>query len=485
MCNILFLYLFRTKTKLIMNKTLQSKFWRPVLSALFLLCLGCSNSSDPSKTDPPSGPEPEETTISLNEFKTFLANRVSSCEYCRSLSVKDGCFEMNCLGQESCRIEKGDALYLTIGEDGKWLADGKSTGVVADAEAVAGTMPAVTVAASGNLVVNGDDIGVPAGKSLRCIIDARKHVYVCFSDGNVALGNEMYGTYNPVLPVGKSELRILFIGNSFTEDATEHLPGILKAAGVNHVTMTRAYHGGYTLPEYNDNFASANICARRDCAAGGTKWDGTNALDSSLEEILESDTWDIVTLQEHTGKEVAWEWPGTLRDALGGLVDKIYSAQPKHRPTIVYLMAQSYGRYNATILPKFDNDQEKMFGTVTGVVKKIMSETCIDRVIPSGTMLQNLRTTSVNVDNNMDLTRDSYHMDFGLSRYGAACTVFEAIVKPCTGKTLDGNTYRYSTSSTDPTKYSTPVTDANAPIAVRAAQEAVKKPFEITNLSNL
>ena len=91
----------------------------------------------------------------------------------------------------------------------------------------------------------------------------------------------------------------------------------------------------------------------------------------------------------------------------------------------------------------------------------------------------------MNVDNNMDLTRDSYHMDFGLSRYGAACTVFEAIVKPCTGKTLDGNAYRYSTSSTDPTKYSTPVTDANAPIAVRAAQEAVKKPFEVTNLSNL
>lgn len=468
-----------------MNKNVLSKWMRPVLGALFLLCWGCSSASDPPKTDPPVGPEPGETTLSLNEFKTFLANRISSCEYCRSLSVNDGCFEMSCLGQKSCRLEKGDALYLTVGKDGTWLVDGKSTGVAADAAIVAGAMPAVTVASSGNLVVNGDDIGAPAGKSLRCMIDARKHVYACFSDGTVALGNEMYGTYNPVLPVGKNELRILFIGNSFTEDATEHLPGILKAAGVTHVTMTRAYHGGYTLPEYDDNFASANICARRDCAAGGTKWEGTNALDRSLEEILESGTWDIVTLQEHTGKEVAWTWPGTLRNALGGLIDKIYSAQPKHRPTIVYLMAQTYGRYNATILPKFDNDPDKMFRTVTDVVKKIMSETCIDRVIPSGTMLQNLRTTSANADNQMDLTRDSYHMDYGLSRYGAACTVFEAIISPCTGKTLDGNTYRYAASSTEPSKYSTPVTDANAPIAIRAAREAVKKPFEITDLSSL
>ena len=71
-----------------------------------------------------------------------------------------------------------------------------------------------------------------------------------------------------------------------------------------------------------------------------------------------------------------------------------------------------------------------MFSTVTGVVQQILSETCVDLVIPSGTMLENLRTTSVNVSNGLELTRDSYHMDYGISRYGAACTVFESIIAP-------------------------------------------------------
>lgn len=467
-----------------MNKTLQSKFLKIVFCALLLLGWGCSDSGMGAGGVPDPG-FGVEIPISLGKFKTFLTERIVACEYVRSLTEKDDCFEMKCLNGKSCRVKKDDAVFLTIGDDGKWYADGKATNVDANAKAVARSAPAVSVASSDNLVVNGDDLGVPAGDPLRCMIDAQKHVYTCFSDATLTLGSEMCGTYNPELSAGKEELRILFIGNSFTEDATEHLPGILKAAGVTNVTMVRAYHGGYTLPEYNDNFASANICARRDCAAGGTKWEGSNALNSSLDAILNSNTWDIVTLQEHTGKNTAWEWPGTLKGALGGLVDKIYAAQPQHRPTIVYLMAQAYGDSNKTILPSFDGDQLKMYGVITSQVKKIMTETPIDQVIPSGTMLQNLRTTSVNVPNDMDLTRDSYHMDYGISRYGAACAVFETLIKPCTGKTLDGNTYRYEVSNTSSPKYSTPVTDANAPIAIRAAQEACKNPFEVTDLSNL
>lgn len=84
----------------------------------------------------------------------------------------------------------------------------------------------------------------------------------------------------------------------------------------------------------------------------------------------------------------------------------------------------------------------------------------------------------------MDLSRDLFHMDMGISRYGASCVVFETIIGPCVGKTMDGNTYRYSVSNTSPTWYTTPVTDVNAPIALAATRFAISNPFLVTNMKN-
>ena len=97
-------------------------------------------------------------------------------------------------------------------------------------------------------------------------------------------------------------------------------------------------------------------------------------------------------------------------------------------------------------------------------------------------MLQNLRTSPLN--NDMDLTRDGYHMDYGLSRYAAACAVFESIISPSfDGKKLDGNSFRYNVSSTADGTYTTPVTDDNQPVALQAARYALATPFAVTDMS--
>ena len=97
-------------------------------------------------------------------------------------------------------------------------------------------------------------------------------------------------------------------------------------------------------------------------------------------------------------------------------------------------------------------------------------------------MLQNLRTS--NLDNDMNLTRDGYHMDNGISRYGASCTVFESIITPKFNVNLDGNKYRYNVSDTGESSYSTPVTDVNAPVALQAARHAIKSPYVVTDMSD-
>lgn len=213
---------------------------------------------------------------------------------------------------------------------------------------------------------------------------------------------------------------------------------------------------------------------------GGGYWaaDGVATPVKADAEALRGGASPAVTLT--AGGTIAFD--GTERGAISGLCDYIQQAQPLDRPTIGYIMAQAYGAYHSHY-PKYFANQQAMFEAIVAQVRKITAQTCIDIVIPSGTSLQNLRTSSLNRDNGMDLTRDSYHMDYGISRYAAAATVFRTLVTPCTGVSVEGNGYRYSTSSTSTTGYSTPVTDANAPVAIRAALEACRTPYAVTDMS--
>ncbi len=433
--------------------------------------------------------EPVTLFGSTEEMKSFLKSRIIACDYAESVTEVGGVLKFGFKGAPTRGVRKAAIPFFTVGANHHWMADKAATPVEADAAALrGGAVPAVTLTASGKIAFDGVDTGVDAPQSgavaLRCVVHTGKYLCFAFSDEEMLwIGSELNGGFNPPLPVGTQSLSILFIGNSFTVDATEHLPGMLKSAGITNVRMARAYHGGYKLPEFFENYAAPDICTYYFCQAGATKWENDGVLNRSLRSIIESDEWDIVTIQEHTGSKYAWEWSTTAQDAIFGLCDKIQQAQPLHRPTICYIMAQAYGRSNTYIYPKYFTSQQAMFEAITAQVEKITTKSCIDIVIPSGTALQNLRTTSLNKNNGMDLTRDSYHMDFGISRYAAAATVFQTLITPFTQQSVEANTYRYSNSSTSTTAYSTPVTDANAPIAITAALEACRTPYAVTDMS--
>ena len=66
----------------------------------------------------------------------------------------------------------------------------------------------------------------------------------------LALGLSAQEKYvNYPLPENPDTLRILAIGNSFSDDATQYLPDLLEAAGIHNVILGRLYIGGCTLEE--------------------------------------------------------------------------------------------------------------------------------------------------------------------------------------------------------------------------------------------
>lgn len=294
----------------------------------------------------------------------------------------------------------------------------------------------------------------------------------------------LIGVKDPEPPSeSNAKLKILFIGNSFTKDAVEHIPGLLAAAGIKDIKLYHMYYGGRRVYEYNDGYTSSVDYHCYRCENGATSW--TDVTGHSLHEVVSSDKWDIVTIQEHTGRAVAWDWTASQKSAFQGLVDKIKADCPDKTPDFYFIMSQAYHDMNR--IATADRGQinfkttEEMYNVIVEMTKKLMADIPFKDVIATGTCLQNLRTSSLN--NEMCLTRDGYHMDYGISRYAAACMVFEKLISPSFDNIkLDGNTYRYDNSSTTSGSYSTPVTDANAPIALQAARYALQTPYQTTSM---
>ena len=276
-------------------------------------------------------------------------------------------------------------------------------------------------------------------------------------------GLDPQGPSQPGAP--QEELSILFIGNSFTMDAVNHLPGIISAAGLTNVHMVHMYYGGRVVSQYNSGWQTSSDYKKYECRPGLTSWTVTD--NTNLSEVAASREWDVVTIQEHTGNKAAWTWNDSAKKNLQELIDKVKAAQGDNVPKFYYILSQAY------------SDMSKIgSGSQSSITWGSSQAGMWDVISSTGVMLQNLRTSNIN--NSLDLTRDGYHMDNGIARYGASCTVFETLITPKYNKRLDGNTYTYDVSNST----TTPVTSANASVAREAARYAVKNPYVVTQMKN-
>ncbi len=256
-------------------------------------------------------------------------------------------------------------------------------------------------------------------------------------------------------------VRILAIGNSFSQDAVEQYLYELCAAEDIEVVIGNAYIGGCSLERHVNN-------AREDAPAyqyrkivNGEK---TNTKGVSLLEVIRDEAWDFISLQQASGFSGQYE---TYERSLPELA--AYVRQNASNPDMKLMMHQTWA-YESTSTHKafanYDKDQAKMFKAIVKSVYRAAPKLAhTDLVIPSGTAIQNGRTSFVGDH----FTRDGYHLNLDYGRYTAACTWFEAIF----GRDVTQNAYRPDT-----------VSEYYARMARMAAHEAVKHPKTVTTLSD-
>ena len=266
--------------------------------------------------------------------------------------------------------------------------------------------------------------------------------------------------FTDLLVAGERVIKILTIGNSFSEDAVENYLHDLASAAGHKVMIANMYIGGCNLETHWKN-ASGNLPAYqlRTISPDGTR--GT-MNEKALREVIAGENWDYISFQEVS--QLSGKMEGYTA-YLPQLVE--YAAALTTNPEVKFVLHQTWAYAqdsNHFGFPNYDSDQMTMFQAIVETVWQAKNLTDIAMIIPSGTAIQNARTSYIGDR----FTRDGYHLSLTMGRFTAAATWFEALF----GGIADNPFI--------PDMFS----EYDTELARTAALEAVSKPTEVTPLTN-
>lgn len=256
----------------------------------------------------------------------------------------------------------------------------------------------------------------------------------------------------------KDIVKILAIGNSFSEDAIEqNLHELAEAEGIKTV-VANLYIPGCSLERHME-CVRENLKAYRYRKIGE---DGkmTQTDNKQVGEALAEEDWDYVSVQQASHfSGVYYTYQPYLNELIAYVRQHV---SPKTK--IIFHQTWAYAQNsNHDGFKKYGNNQATMFSSILGATKQALKESKIDILVPAGTAIQNARTSSLGDH----LNRDGYHLELCYGRYTAACTWYETIF----GKSVVGNTFAPGG-----------ITATQKRIAQQAAHAAVKQPFRVTTI---
>ncbi len=242
----------------------------------------------------------------------------------------------------------------------------------------------------------------------------------------------------------RTSVKILAVGNSFSEDATYYLGDLLQNAGVQNVTVANAYVGNCPMYQHYE-YASNNTAAYtyQKTTKGYSNW--TENENNTLATILADEDWDAVIMQERSfnagGKgansytkfeelynyikenvpktaqfywQMTWAFPEHDPDGLRYLANTSNKDHTHAATTESLSTATEHYTFHL-----YDCSQTQMYNDICSATQTNVSvKDWFAGIIPTGTSIQNLRTSSLGDS----LNRDNCHLNYKEGRYTAALT---------------------------------------------------------------
>lgn len=254
------------------------------------------------------------------------------------------------------------------------------------------------------------------------------------------------------------EIKILSIGNSFSQDTMEHLAGILKSLGYEDIKLGNLYIGGCSINQHYSNIETeANKYEYY--TNDGDGWKMTPCVSSN--DAIKSENWDWITIQPGTGDGSRATSPDSYKN-LPLLCEKVKSLANNNVKLAFTMTWFGEPSNEHPEMVSYNGDQLKMYGLLADIMQNtVIPMNCVDVITPIGTAVQNARTSSLD-----PVCRDGYHLTFDTGRYFAGLTFVKALL----GENIDNIDYAPEG-----------VNDTAKKIAIESANNAIKTPFAITN----
>ena len=208
-------------------------------------------------------------------------------------------------------------------------------------------------------------------------------------------------------------MRILAIGNSFSQDAARYLRGAAVRAGLN-IEVANLMIGGCPLERHYRNMLSgekAYMLEYNGCYTG---------FNVSLNEALLSSHWDVITIQQVSHFAPKYH---TYTPYIAELAAYIRRCAPNAKLIIHQTWAYEEGSARLTEELKYEKSAD-MLSDIVACYNKAAEEIKADGVIPSGEMMYKLSQSGID-----KVHRDTFHASFGAGRYALALLWLRTLCK--------------------------------------------------------
>ena len=252
-------------------------------------------------------------------------------------------------------------------------------------------------------------------------------------------------------------LKILAVGNSFSDDTMEYVGHIAKSLGIS-VSLGNLVIGGCSI-ETHENKLLSNEPAYEYRTFENGEW--VSQSNYKIQDVIKSQNWDYVSFQQashFSGIEQTYARLGELTQGVRALVNS--SAKFIWHMTWAYQADSDHSGF-----ANYSCDQMVMYNSIVSVVNRlIVNNEAFKKIVPVGTAIQNART-SVLGDK---LTRDGFHLNLDYGRYIAGLTFLGAV------SGVDISNVNFAPAN---------VSSNIKAICIESAKNALKTPFAVTESS--
>ena len=203
--------------------------------------------------------------------------------------------------------------------------------------------------------------------------------------------------------------KVLFIGNSYSENTAALMPNMAKIFGFKKIEICYLYKGGCSLDEHWNNMKQQSPEYKYCRVQPAIKTLNKIKILSekiSIQDAVKDKKWDWIVLQQTSrtsGKASSY-------NQLSRLIQMIKShLQDKNHTKFAFNMTWAYHSKYDKLKNFYNGSQKKMYEDTCATVQLVVEKNPdIDLIIPAGTAIQNIR---INCPTLMEYTCDETHLN--------------------------------------------------------------------------